>query len=171
MKRGRNIVGAVETWELVARERIRDSIARYTWGGDHLRLDDVAATFCPDGVLEVRGRPPVRGRDAIKVMLGGVAVDDGTAPPTASIPTTRTGRPLVRHNVTNIRIGPLTPERAEVSSYFTVLTEIGLDHAGRYRDVLVPVGDEWLFEHRFVSTDWWSPHSTMVGSDGHPVRG
>lgn len=163
----------MDTWELIARERIRDAIARYTWGGDHLRLDELAATFCADGVLEIRGRAPVRGRAEIKALLGGVAVDDGsTAPaPAATITTTRTGRPLVRHNVTNVRIGPLSPERAEASSYFTVLTEIGLDHAGRYRDVLVPVGDEWLFEHRFVSTDWWSPDSTMVRADGHAVRG
>ena len=47
----------------------------------------------------------------------------------------------------------LTPDEARVSCYFTVVTEIGLDHYGRYRDVFVPVGDDWLIRHRFVSTD------------------
>ena len=41
-----------------------------------------------------------------------------------------------------------------MASYFTVFTNVGADHMGRYRDRLVPVGDEWLIAHRFVSTDW-----------------
>ena len=61
---------------------------------------------------------------------------------------------IVRHNVTNIRFTEVTPARRTVACYFTVLTEIGLDHYGRYRDVFVPVGDDWLIRHRFVSTDW-----------------
>jgi hypothetical protein len=44
-----------------------------------------------------------------------------------------------------------------------VLTDVGLDHYGRYRDLFVPVGDEWLIRHRFVSTDWHAPESTMAG--------
>jgi hypothetical protein len=51
----------MELWELVARERIRDTVATYNWSGDALRLDGVAAAFCADGQLEVRGRPPLRG--------------------------------------------------------------------------------------------------------------
>ena len=56
----------------------------------------------------------------------------------------------------------VTPDGARVDSYFTVITEIGLDHHGRYRDVLEPVGDEWLIRHRYVSTDWRDPRSTMA---------
>ena len=36
------------------------------------------------------------------------------------------------------------------------------DTLARYRDTLVPVGDEWLIQHRLVSTDWRSPGSTMA---------
>ena len=68
----------------------------------------------------------------------------------------------MRHTLTNIRFTELTAERAQVSSYFTVFTEIGLDHYGRYRDVFVPVGDSWLIAHRFVATDWSAPNSTMA---------
>ena len=46
----------------------------------------------------------------------------------------------MRHNVTNIRFESVQPDEALVASYFTVITEIGLDHMGRYRDRFVPVG-------------------------------
>lgn len=36
-------------WELTARERIRDTLARYTWSGDAGRLDDLARAFTPEG--------------------------------------------------------------------------------------------------------------------------
>jgi hypothetical protein len=77
----------MELWELVARERIRDTLARYNRSGD-------AQTFREDGWLDLRGSDPVRGL--------------------------------------------------------------------RYRDVSVPVDDDWLIRHRFVSTDWSSPDSTMA---------
>ena len=51
----------MEMWELVARERIRDTLARYNWSGDAGRLDGLAETFCTDGVLEIRGMEPLRG--------------------------------------------------------------------------------------------------------------
>ncbi|HZM42932.1 MAG TPA: nuclear transport factor 2 family protein [Acidimicrobiales bacterium] len=146
----------MELWELIARERIRDTLARYTWSGDSLRAEELAAAFCEDGELEVRGREPIRGRSAIAAFIAGV----GRQPPA---PAAGTGaRRIVRHNVTNIRFSELEPERALVASYFTVLTEIGLDHHGRYRDTFVPVGDEWLIRHRVVSTDWRAEASTMA---------
>ncbi len=147
-------VDAVEMWELQARERIRDTLARYTWSGDAGKLEELALAFCPDGVLEVRSREPLHGRVAIIGMLGDVAATPAADP---------SMRRIVRHNLANTRFTELSPQRARVSSYFTVFTEIGLDHYGRYRDVFVPVGDEWLVEHRFVSTDWAAPDSTMVG--------
>jgi SnoaL-like domain len=146
----------MELWELAARERIRDTLSRYNWSGDALRLDELAQTFCEDGELELRGRDPVRGRAAIVERLGGVVMGPSTA-------ATATGvKRIVRHNVTNIRFTDVTPQEARVACYFTVLTEIGLDHYGRYRDVFVPVGGDWLIRHRFVSTDWSAPDSTMA---------
>src|ERR1700742_3575755 len=66
---------AVETWELVAREQIRDTLARYNWAGDGGRVDDLAATFCLDGVLEIRGVRSLRGRSEIAGFLSGVTGD------------------------------------------------------------------------------------------------
>jgi hypothetical protein len=68
----------------------------------------------------------------------------------------------VRHNVTNIRFLEVTRQQAKVTSYFTVFTEVGLDHFGRYRDIFVPADDEWLIRQRFPSTDWAAPESTMA---------
>lgn len=143
----------MELWELAAREHIRDTLARYTWSGDAGKVDDLALAFAPDGVLEIRGQEPLRGRDAIAARLGGVA----------ATPAAPGMRRIVRHNLANIRFTGIEPTRATVSSYFTVVTEIGLDHYGRYRDDFVPIGDDWLIAHRFVSTDWAAPNSTMVG--------
>ncbi|VEG38770.1 Uncharacterised protein [Mycolicibacterium flavescens] len=146
----------MELWELCARERIRDTLARYNWSGDALRLPELAATFCEDGVLEVRGTEPARGRAAIVDYLGGAVAAPNAAASASDV------KRIVRHNVTNIRFTEVTPEEARVSCYFTVFTEIGLDHYGRYRDVFAPVGDDWLIRHRFVSTDWSAPNSTMA---------
>jgi hypothetical protein len=143
----------VQVWELVAREQIRDTLARYNWSGDAGRLDDLAETFRTDGVLEIRGLEPLRGRAEIAAFLGGV---------TANVATTSAVRPVVRHNVANVLFTGLTPEEAHVSSYFTVCTHVGLDHFGRYRDILVPDGNTWLIKHRKVTTDWAAPDSTMA---------
>ncbi|OBK48184.1 nuclear transport factor 2 family protein [Mycobacterium sp. 1081908.1] len=143
----------MEMWELVAREQIRDTLARYNWSGDAGRLEGLAETFCTDGVLEIRGLQPLRGRAEIVSFLGGVA---GNVARDAGV------KPVVRHNVANVLFIGLTPDQARVSSYFTVVTHIGLDHFGRYRDILVPDGGTWLIKHRKVSTDWAAPDSTMA---------
>lgn len=146
----------MELWELSAREHIRDSLARYNWSGDAMRLAELAEAFCEDGELELRGSDPVKGRAAIIDFLSGAMESPNAVAEAASV------KRIVRHNIANIRFTELTPEHASVSCYFTVLTEIGLDHYGRYRDVFVPVGGDWLIRHRFVSTDWTAPNSTMA---------
>jgi hypothetical protein len=143
----------VETWDLVARERIRDTLARYNWAGDAGRIDELADTFCADGVLEIRGSEPLRGRSAIVAFLGGV---------TTNIRVRADVKPIVRHNVANVLFTDITPDQAQVSCYFTVFTQIGLDHFGRYRDTFVPDGGGWLIKHRKVSTDWAAPDSAMA---------
>jgi hypothetical protein len=156
----------MEMWELAAREGVRDTLARYNWSGDALRLDDLALAFCEDGELQVRGGATHRGRQAIVAFLGGTARNADAAVRAAPL-STGPGR-IVRHNLTNIRFFDLSRTQARVESYFTVLTEIGLDHYGRYRDTLTAVGDEWLIQHRFVSTDWRAPDSTLVPPSSVP---
>ncbi|MDO3639582.1 nuclear transport factor 2 family protein [Mycolicibacterium arseniciresistens] len=145
----------MDHWELVAREQIRDTLARYHWAGDAGRIDDLTRTFCPDGTLEVRNVATMSGRREIAAFLGGVTAParPGSAPDL---------RRIVRHNLSNTQFLQLTPESALVASYFTVITEIGLDHCGRYRDTLTPHDGEWLIQRRFVSTDWRASDSTMA---------
>lgn len=140
-------------WELVAREQIRDTLARYNWSGDAGRLDGLAETFCADGVLEIRGSEPLRGRAEIVAFLGGV---------TRKVAVNVDVKPVIRHNVANLLFTRLTLDEAHVSCYFTVVTHIGLDHFGRYRDTLVPDGGTWLIKHRKVSTDWTAPDSAIA---------
>ena len=153
----------MELWELAAREACRDTLAQYTHSGDRYLLDDFAGAFCVDGVLEIRGAEPLQGRGAIKARFGGATAASQAQQEAAKKRDAGARRRIVRHNVTNVRFESLEPDEAVVASYFTVITEIGLDHMGRYRDRLVPVDDRWLIAHRFVSTDWRSPETTFGG--------
>ena len=132
----------MDVWELVARERIRDTIARYAHLVDRGRIDELVALFTEDATLEAGDGPPVRGRDAIR------AVFLGTGRRLASA-----AAPLIRHHVSNVLIDVESPDAATASSYFLAITDHGPDHWGRYRDRLVPAGDRWLFQHRRVRTD------------------
>ncbi len=155
----------MDLWELAAREHIRDTLATYNWSGDAYRLEELAGAFHEDGVLEIRGQEPLPGRAAIIAFLGratGPGNDAARRAERKAAAEASGTKRIVRHVLTNVRFLELAPERARVASYFTVVTEIGLDHHGRYRDELVPVGDRWLITHRFVSTDWRSPSSTMA---------
>ena len=147
----------MELWELSARERIRDTLAGYNWSGDAMRLAELAESFCEDGELELRGGEPVKGRAAIVEFLGG-AVASPNAQAEASERQAHRAPQRGEHPVHRV-----APHEARVACYFTVFTEIGLDHYGRYRDVFVPVDGDWLIRHRFVSTDWHAPNSTMAG--------
>jgi hypothetical protein len=153
----------VELWELSAREACRDTLAQYTHSGDRYLLEDFAGAFSVDGVLEIRGAEPLQGREAIMARFGGATAAMQAQGEAAKKREVGALRRIVRHNVTNVRFESLQPDEAVVASYFTVITEIGLDHMGRYRDRFVPVGDRWLIAHRFVSTDWRSPETTFGG--------
>jgi SnoaL-like domain len=134
----------MELWELEAREAIRDTMAMYTHAGDTFPLVNLAGAFCEDGVLEPEGEEPVIGRAAIEQFRAAARQRSGVIDQ---------GR-LLRHNVANVRFESVTPEKAVVSSYYTVFTEIGVDHMGRYRDRFVCLGGNWLIAHKFVTCDW-----------------
>ena len=140
--------------ELVARERVRDTIATYAHSGDRMRLDDLAGCFAEDGVLEVKGRSRATGRQEIVEMLSPGTVDDGSNAPVAR---------FVRNFVTNLRFDSVDPARIETSAYFVVFTQDGADHWGRYRDVLAEVGERWLFSRRLVSVDAARPGGWFAG--------
>ena len=143
----------MESWELGARERVRDVYARYNHAGDRFRVDDLAACFVHDGVLAIRGQEPVRGRAAIVALLSGARRE----------PEPGEVAPQVRHFVANLVFRSVHPERIAAEAYFQVFTQQGLDHWGRYRDELVPDGDDWLLAHRTVIVDAVVPGGWYAG--------
>lgn len=142
----------MEMWELAVRESVRQTLADYTAGTDRNRITDVAACFAPNGSLKFTGGEPMIGPEAIVAGLG-TQVDRFAAGP---VPLTH-----VRHHVSSVRFGAVARDRVEVSSYFLALTNIGVDHWGRYRDVLVPVDGRWLFASREAVADGFSSESLM----------
>src|ERR1700730_4753645 len=114
----------MQLWELAAREAIRDAIARYAEGGDRLMIEEMAGTFCEDGVLETgRDHGTWVGRTAIAERLSGgrgtTAAQARGAARSARGPGENVPR---RHRVSTIHFDGVTPSQARVSSYFTVLT-------------------------------------------------
>ena len=142
----------MDIWEPVVRESVRQTLADYTAGTDRFRLQDLAACFAPEGVLEFPGSEPMVGPAAIAARLG--AQLGGTA--VGATPLTH-----VRHHVSSVRFGAVARDRVDVGSYFVVFTDVGVDHWGRYRDVLVPMDDRWLFASRQISVDGYSARSLM----------
>lgn len=144
----------MDTWELNVRESVRQTLADYTAATDRFDLRSLAACFGPDGVLEFTGgAPPLTGPEAIATGLGVAMLKEPD--PARPAPT------HVRHHVSSIRFGSVAKDRVEVSSYFAVHTDIGLDHWGRYRDVLVPLNGQWLFAHRRINVDGFAADSLM----------
>lgn len=130
--------------ELIAREAIRDTIARVSQAGDALDFDGYVANFMPGGVL-VFGEMVSEGREAIRAQTeknGASRLERGAT--------------LVRHSATSAVIRLTAPDRAEVRSYFHVYGVEGPDHFGEYNDLFEQHGDRWLIARRDVGVDWVS---------------
>jgi ketosteroid isomerase-like protein len=135
--------------ELAAREHIRELIARYNLAGDRGRIDELVDCFADDAVLEIEGEPPARGREAIAARMR--AAGDALA--------ARAGRRLLRHHVTTSLVELASRDLASARSYFLVVTEIGVDHSGRYVDRFRREEGRWRIAHRRVAVDWFAPDS------------
>lgn len=147
----------MQAWELEVRESVRQTLADYTLATDEFDLKALGACFAAGGVLEYTGGKQLIGPNGIETGLG--AQRNAPREPSRRLPT------HIRHHVSSIRFVAVTPERVDVTSYFAVHTDIGLDHWGRYRDVLVPDRRRWLFASRRIGVDGFSADSLMV-----PVR-
>lgn len=141
----------MEQWELIAREQIRETLHRYNWYGDRGQAADLAAQFTEDGILETRSTN--REPRSAKTRAGIIEFISGGSSfaPAANTPISE--RPLVRHHLSNTLILEITPDHANVVSYFLRMHRKWPEHWGVYRDVLVPAEGRWLIQHRFVSTD------------------
>jgi len=144
----------MDAWEVAVRESVRQTLSDYTAATDRFDLHALAQCFGPDGVLEFTGgAEPLTGPAAIEAGLGAAMAREPD--PGRRVPS------HVRHHVSSVRFGQVDRDRVEVSSYFAVHSDVGLDHWGRYRDVLIPIDGRWLFAHRRISVDGFSDNTLM----------
>ena len=174
----------MEVWELIARESIRDCIARYNANGDSGRIDQMVEVFAPDGIMET-GSGRYVGREAIHAFMSSV-VTRGRPQPSAAAgesivmtPTeewiARGGVPFIRHFTATTQIDVLSETSARSRSYYLFLTVHGLDHWGRYLDEFAPVDGRWLITHRREITDaafegGWGARAAGDGDIDHLTR-
>jgi hypothetical protein len=147
--------------DAVAREGIRDLVARYNAYGDRGRFDELLELFVADAVMELGGRGGAarrrhEGIDEIRTIFTGVAERvDGDGPSAMPIA-------FVQHTTATHLIDLVDADHATGQLYFQVLTDAGLDHWGRYKDRYVRVDGRWRFAERSVTTDAFAPGSAFL---------
>jgi len=142
----------VEAWELDAREQIRDLVASYNAHGDRGRFDEVMALFADDAVMDVGNGRTYSGIDEIRTIFTETreSVNYGLGNDTTN------PRYLQHHTA----VPAITVERSNAASghaYFTVMTDAGVDHWGRYQDAYRVVDGRWRFASRRVRVDGTTP--------------
>jgi ketosteroid isomerase-like protein len=141
----------MELAELLARESIRDLVARYNSNGDTGRFAQVMELFADDAVMTLLDRS-YHGRTEILTILTGVAQRGANATKPA----------FVRHMTATHQIDLVDADHATGRLYFQVLTQVGLDHWGRYMDRYRVVDGTWKFASRTVTVDGYGPNSTFA---------
>jgi uncharacterized protein (TIGR02246 family) len=138
----------MDLWELIARESIRDLVARYNANGDSGRFDQVLALFAPDAVMETDGEVHV-GHEEIRTIFS-----------KAADAARRWPEPVgMRHSTSTLQIDVASRSAASSRCYYQVVTSQGLDHWGRYLDTYCMRDGKWLFAHRREFVDGTVPGS------------
>lgn len=116
-------------------EGVRATIAWYTHALDDGRTDDIVATFCPDGTIEIPGMGTHSGHDALRAAYA------------KWVP-----RQPQRHLVVNTLVRGWNEHEANAVSdvVFLLKGDAGwaVQVVGRYRDVLHNEDGVWRFHHR-----------------------
>lgn len=134
----------MDQWEVVARERIRDLVARYNANGDSGRFPAVIDLFLDDASLEIPGAT-YHGKTEILGMFESAAQKTGQGKEAKAR--------FIRHFTATLQIDVESETSAKSRCYYAVLTERGLDHWGRYIDKYRRLDGQWLFWHRRVTVD------------------
>jgi hypothetical protein len=137
--------------ELIARESIRQTMARYSIAGDNFDADEYITCFTDDSVMEFVNFPGVgdlklEGREAIYNFVSSWfgAVEHGESP----IPGG-----FMRHNLTTCRIDLTSDLTANSRTYCIVFNEYGAKSSGIYTDEWRREGQHWLLSHRLWRPD------------------
>ncbi len=141
--------------EVLAREGIRDLVARYNSCGDTGKFDRLWELFAVDSVMEVGPahgeRTTYTGLEEVKQIFTG-AQDRVQAQAEAAAPT------YIRHFTATHQIDLIDANHATGRCYFAVIIGAvsgpgGLDHWGRYIDEYVRLDGAWRFQRRRVYVD------------------
>ncbi|MFV8819832.1 nuclear transport factor 2 family protein [Haliea sp. E17] len=132
--------------ELLARESIRQTMARYSIAGDDFDADEYITCFTADAVMEFVNFPGIgdlklEGREAIYEFVSGWfgAVQRGETPVPGG---------FMRHNLTTCRIDLDGADAARSRTYCVVFNTNGAESSGVYTDQWRREGAHWLLEHR-----------------------
>ena len=136
--------------DAVAREHIRDTVARYNIAGDSLQAEAFVNVFTDDAVF---CSPVFKCEGKAAVAKVASKWQEKPKRPTAK---------FVRHNITTTQIDLTGPDTAAGKVYYVVFTDIGPDHSGHYLDKYRKVGDRWLICYREALMDWSHPDSLFV---------
>jgi 3-phenylpropionate/cinnamic acid dioxygenase small subunit len=151
----------LELWELIARESIRDLVARYNANGDSGRFEEMLKVFADDASMElVAADGTVRRYDGIKQVA--TIFTDTKSTWDASLgsrPDRRGGsgrtapRHHIRHFTSTHQIDLVDESHARGRCYFAVLMPHGLDHWGRYVDEYGVRDGRWVITLRRALSD------------------
>jgi 3-phenylpropionate/cinnamic acid dioxygenase small subunit len=148
----------MELWELIARESIRDLVARYNANGDSGRFEQMLQVFAEDASMElVAVDGTVRRYDGIAhvatIFTETKANWDAGARASGGIATTVRPRHHIRHFTSTHQIDLVDETHATGRCYFFVIMPHGLDHWGRYVDEYGVRDGRWVITLRRALSD------------------
>jgi len=135
---------AFSEWRTQARLELETLLAQYYKLGDGGRIEEQAALFTPDGVVELHGQGAFQGRLAIVEAYRGLN-QEHVADPTVT---------YIRHFSSNYTIDIQSPTEAHGDGYWLLLNNHGLARWGRCRDwYRRQEHGPWRFSRRQVRAD------------------
>ena len=141
----------MEVEELLARESIKHTMAKYSMAGDEFEVEDYVSCFTEDGTMEFANFPGqghllFNGREEIREFVSGFfgAVKRGDA----ALPWT-----FMRHHITTCRIQLIDENSARAKTYILYSSNHGVENSGIYTDEFRKVGDHWLIASRNWTVD------------------
>jgi hypothetical protein len=147
--------------QMLAREAIRDLVARYNSYSDTGRFEPLWELFAEHAVMETGSAggdlTMYEGLPQIKKIFTG-------AQGRVQQQLERSGPTYIRHFTATHQIDLVDDEHATGRCYFAVIIDEGLDHWGRYVDRYALIDGEWRFEHRRVTVDGSVPTSWFAAS-------
>jgi len=152
----RETANSTALFATIARDAIRDLVARYNSFGDAGRFEQLLQLFGADAVMETYtldgSSSRYDGIEAIATLFLGAQERFRSEPTIGG---------YIRHFTSTHQIDILPESCATGRLYFAVLAPHGLDHWGRYVDRYSVVDDEWRFSERKVYVEGSSPSGTF----------